>query len=104
MLAPDRDQKLRTRLENLLAVVENATGDCEKADAAERRMIEELRQMGNNEALVAWAECGIEGRSPAAPGRSSTSEISTTLLPSRSAVGVTVRPAASLHPRGPHHP
>jgi hypothetical protein len=50
---------LRARVESLLAVVEDAAGDCEKADAAERRMIEELRQMGN-EALTAWAERGVE--------------------------------------------
>ena len=55
----DRHPRLRARVESLLAVVENATGDCEKADAAERRVIEELRQMGN-EALTVWAECGVE--------------------------------------------
>lgn len=50
---------LRARVESLLGAVENAAGDLEKADAAERRMIEELRQMGN-EALTAWAQQGIE--------------------------------------------
>jgi hypothetical protein len=35
----------------LLGVVEDAEGGLEKADAAERRVIEELRQMGN-EALI----------------------------------------------------
>jgi hypothetical protein len=69
MFATDRDQVLcerlnghpllRARVESLLAVVEDAAGDCEKADAAERRVIEELRQMGN-EALTAWAERGVE--------------------------------------------
>jgi hypothetical protein len=69
MAATDRDQMLlerlnrhpllRARVENLLAVVEDAAGDCEKADAAERRVIEALRQMGN-EALRAWAEGGVE--------------------------------------------
>lgn len=49
---------LRARVESLLGVVENAAGDLEKADAAERRVIEELRQMGN-EVLTAWAESGI---------------------------------------------
>jgi hypothetical protein len=72
MLAIDRDRELcerlnrhpqlRARVESLLAVVEEAAGDCAKADAAERRVIEELRQMGN-EALTAWAECGVEKRS-----------------------------------------
>lgn len=38
---------LRARFESLLGVVEDAGGDLEKADAAERRGIEEVRQMGN---------------------------------------------------------
>ena len=69
MLATDRDHMLlerlnrhphlRARLESLLAVVEDAAGDWETADAAERRVIEELRQMGN-EVLAAWAERGVE--------------------------------------------
>ena len=69
MLTTDRDQvllellnrhpQMRARVESLLAVVEDAAGDCERADAAERRMIEELRQMGH-EALTAWAERGVE--------------------------------------------
>ncbi len=50
---------LRTRMEGLLAVVEDVEGDGERADTAERRVIEELRQMGN-EALTAWAERGVE--------------------------------------------
>src|SRR5512135_3602155 len=71
MAATDRDQMLlerlnrhpllRARVENLLAVVEDAAGDCEKADAAERRVIDALRQMGND-ALTAWAERGVEKR------------------------------------------
>jgi hypothetical protein len=55
----DRHPVLRSRVESLLRVVEDAEGDCEKADAAERRMIEELRQRGS-EALTAWAERGVE--------------------------------------------
>src|SRR5512135_3390387 len=57
MFAIDRDQVLcerlnrhpllRARVENLLGVVEDAAGGGEKADAAERRVIEERRQMGN---------------------------------------------------------
>ena len=46
------------RVESLLGAVEDAGGDLQKADAAERRMIEELRQMGN-EALTAWARNGV---------------------------------------------
>ena len=57
----NRHPHLRARVESLLAVVEAAAGDCEKADAAERGVIEELRQMGHA-ALTAWAERGIEKR------------------------------------------
>ena len=46
--------ELRTKVESLLAVVENAAGDVEKAAEAERRVTEELRQLGN-EAMHAWA-------------------------------------------------
>ena len=46
--------ELRAKVESLLAVVENAAGDVEKAAEAERRVTEELRQMGH-EALQAWA-------------------------------------------------
>ena len=69
MFTTDRDQvlferlnrhpHLRGRIESLLAVVEDAEGDCERADAAERRVIDELRQMGH-EALTGWAERGVE--------------------------------------------
>jgi len=55
----NRHPLLRARMEGLLAVVEDAEGDCERADAVERRVIEELRQMGN-EVLTAWAERGVE--------------------------------------------
>jgi hypothetical protein len=34
----NRHPQIRARVENLLAVVEDAAGDCERADAAERRM------------------------------------------------------------------
>jgi hypothetical protein len=46
---------LYARMDQLLRVVENAQGDVEKAAEAERRLIEELRQMGQ-EALQGWAE------------------------------------------------
>lgn len=45
---------LRERVEALLGIVEDASGDLDRADAAEQRMIEELRRMGND-ALHAWA-------------------------------------------------
>jgi hypothetical protein len=38
----------------MLGIIENAGGDIEKAAEAERRIIEELRQMGN-EVLHGWA-------------------------------------------------
>lgn len=60
---------LRARFESLLGVVEDAGGDLEKADAAERRVIEEVRQMGN-EVLTAWAQNGI-ARSAARVGQAS---------------------------------
>ena len=36
----NRHPQMRTRVESLLAVVEDAEGDCERADAAERLVIE----------------------------------------------------------------
>ena len=46
---------LYERITRLLEVVENAAGDANQAAEAERRVIEELRQMGQ-EALQGWAE------------------------------------------------
>ena len=46
--------EVRARFERMLEVIENAAGDIEKAAEAERRVIEELRQMGN-EVLHGWA-------------------------------------------------
>src|ERR1700730_4493945 len=46
--------ELKAKIETMLAIIENAGGDVEKAAEAERRIIEELRQMGN-EALHGWA-------------------------------------------------
>jgi hypothetical protein len=45
---------LQTKIETMLAIIENSGGDVEKAAEAERRIIEELRQMGN-EVLHGWA-------------------------------------------------
>lgn len=71
MFATDRDKvlcerlnrhpRLRARVESLLEVVEDAADECEQADVAERRVIEELRRLGN-EALTVWAERGVEKR------------------------------------------
>lgn len=46
--------ELKAKIENMLAIIENAGGDVEKANEAERQIIEELRQMGN-EVLHSWA-------------------------------------------------
>jgi hypothetical protein len=46
--------ELRAKIETMLSIIENASGDVEKAAEAERRIIEEMRQMGN-EVLHGWA-------------------------------------------------
>jgi len=46
--------ELKAKIEAMLAIIENAGGDVEKAAEAERRIIEALRQMGN-EVLHGWA-------------------------------------------------
>ena len=50
----NRHPHLRSRIEGLLDIIDNAGDDVEKASAAEQRIIEELRKMGN-EALHCWA-------------------------------------------------
>jgi hypothetical protein len=46
--------EVKARVERMLDLIENAAGDLEKAAEAERRVTEELRQMGN-EVLHGWA-------------------------------------------------
>jgi hypothetical protein len=46
--------ELKAKVETMLSIIENAGGDLEKAAEAERRIIEELRQMGN-EVMHGWA-------------------------------------------------
>ena len=46
--------ELKAKIETMLGIIENAGGDVEKAAEAERRIIEELRQMGS-EVLHSWA-------------------------------------------------
>ena len=46
--------ELRAKIETMLGIIENAGGDVEKAAEAERRIMEEMRQMGN-EVLHGWA-------------------------------------------------
>lgn len=50
----NRHPELRSKIESLLSVVENAEGDLVKANAAEQRVIEEIRQLGQA-ALQEWA-------------------------------------------------
>ncbi len=47
--------RLLERIEALLNVVENSAGDTEQADLAEQRVMEEVRQIGQ-QALSRWAE------------------------------------------------
>ena len=46
--------ELKAKIETLLAIIENAGGDVEKAAEAERRSIEGMRKMGN-EVMHSWA-------------------------------------------------
>ena len=46
---------LREQIEALVAVVENASGDVVRADEAEQRVVETVREIGH-EALQSWAE------------------------------------------------
>ena len=57
--------KLFARVEGLLAVVENAAGDIEKASTAEAFVIVEVRKMGH-ELLSSWASNQAEKVSEAA--------------------------------------
>jgi hypothetical protein len=47
--------ELKERFEMILDIVENASGDVEKADEAERRAIEAVRQLGH-EIVQGWAQ------------------------------------------------
>jgi hypothetical protein len=51
--------QIKNRIASLLAVVEDAAGDLKEADAAEMRLIEEIRRMGQ-EAMQAWATRQVE--------------------------------------------
>ena len=50
-----RDPELQAHIEEYFDVVDNSAGDVAKADEAEHRLIELLRQMGR-EGMQAWAE------------------------------------------------
>lgn len=51
--------QLRNRMESLLQAVEDEAGELREADAAELRVIDEMRRMGQ-EALQAWASGQVE--------------------------------------------
>ena len=51
----ERHPALKARMERVLDVIENASGDVRRADEAERRAIDELRQMGL-EVMEGWGK------------------------------------------------
>lgn len=50
----NKQPHLRTRMEEILNIVENSSSNLIKADDAERKAIEELRKLGN-EVMQGWA-------------------------------------------------
>jgi len=46
--------ELRSRVESMLLVIDDEMGNLQEADAAEMRLIDEMRRMGQ-ESLQAWA-------------------------------------------------
>lgn len=54
----EKQPALLKRFEQLLCIVEDSAGDIQKANEAEMRVIETLREMGN-EALTAWGDLQI---------------------------------------------
>jgi hypothetical protein len=54
-----RYPSLKNRIELLMNILEDCAGDCQKANEAELRVIDELRQLGS-EALHCWAEHKLE--------------------------------------------
>ena len=59
---------IKKRIKALLNLVENIDGDVEKANDVERKLIEELRQFGND-ALHCWADKQHEKQVNAALGK-----------------------------------
>jgi membrane-bound ClpP family serine protease len=49
----------RNRVASIALAMENAGGDLDEADAAEERLVEEMRHLGR-EALQGWAEKRVE--------------------------------------------
>ena len=51
----EKHPELKERFEMIMDIVENVSGEVEKADEAERRAIEAVRQLGN-EIVHGWAQ------------------------------------------------
>ncbi len=73
--------QLRERLEALLAIVEDPRAEVTRADEAERRVIAEVRRLGN-EALCSWAahqeaaqRATVEQQSPVRAGKKNSTGI-----------------------------
>ena len=56
--------EVRNRIESILSVVGNESGGLSRADAAEMRLIEEVRRLGQ-ETLTAWAQQQVSKTSEA---------------------------------------
>ena len=50
---------LRARIASIVSAIENSEGDLKEADAAEERIVEEMRLLGR-EAMQGWAEKQVE--------------------------------------------
>jgi hypothetical protein len=60
----NKHPQLRGRVERLVEIVEDAGGNLRKADEAERRVIEEVRRLGQ-EVLEGWADGQVAKRADA---------------------------------------
>ena len=63
--------ELRNRVESMLLIVEDEMGTLQEADAAEMRLIDEMRRMGQ-ESLQAWATSQVSKASEIAAQESRT--------------------------------
>ena len=59
MRALNANPQVKNRIASMLAVVQDAAGDLKEADAAEMRLIEEIRLIGQ-EAMQSWANRQVE--------------------------------------------
>src|SRR6202161_1866019 len=55
----EKHPDLRDRFASIVSAVENSEGDLKEADAAEERIVEEMRLLGR-EAMQGWAEKRVE--------------------------------------------